>query len=146
MARVRIHTNAPREIHLLLASKRLAIHRGVRDTVRNHAVLIQREIVRTMTHDPKTGRIYNRGGRIHQASAAGESPAVDTGNLVNNIRYALGNSGLSYIGRVYTNVSYARYLENGTRNMARRPAFIPSLNKYRSSFIRAITAMIENTG
>lgn len=35
---------------------------------------------------PKSGREYNRKGRIHIASAPGEAPAVDTGFLVNSIQ------------------------------------------------------------
>ena len=34
---------------------------------------------------PKTGRIYRHGNVEHQASAPGEAPATDTGNLVNSI-------------------------------------------------------------
>ena len=34
---------------------------------------------------PKTGRIYRHGKVEHQASAPGEAPATDTGNLVNSI-------------------------------------------------------------
>lgn len=34
----------------------------------------------------KTGREYVRRGRIHVASAPGEAPAVDTGNLFNSIQ------------------------------------------------------------
>lgn len=30
---------------------------------------------------PKSGRSYSRGGKLHIASAPGEPPAVDTGNL-----------------------------------------------------------------
>ena len=33
---------------------------------------------------PKTGRIYKRGNVTHQASAPGEAPATDTGNLANS--------------------------------------------------------------
>ena len=34
---------------------------------------------------PRTGRIYRRGGVVHQASAPGEAPASDTGELRQSI-------------------------------------------------------------
>lgn len=140
--RVQLHTNAPREIHFLLARSKLAIELGVRERVINYTVLIQREIVRTMTEDPKTGRFYRRSGRWHQASAAGESPAVDSGRLVNSIRSALHVNNGTYQGQVFTSVSYAKYLEHGTSQMAKRPAFAPSLDKYKTSFIASIRQLI----
>jgi hypothetical protein len=36
--------------------------------------------------EPKSGKIYPRGkDRFHQASAGGEAPAVDSGNLIGSI-------------------------------------------------------------
>ena len=36
-----------------------------------------------------SGRTYNRRGRIHQASARGQRPAIDTGTLLNSINATL---------------------------------------------------------
>jgi hypothetical protein len=37
---------------------------------------------------PRTGKRYRRGGNaIHVASAPGEPPAIDSGNLVNSFQY-----------------------------------------------------------
>jgi phage gpG-like protein len=63
---------------------------------------------------PKHGRLYGR----HRASAPGESPAVDSGNLITSIAIVSENSLEAKIG---TPVEYAAYLEHGTSRMAARP-------------------------
>lgn len=70
---------------------------------------------------PKTGRIYNRGGRVHQASAPLESPATDTGKLASSIYYKQNNKMSATIG---SNLDYAYYLEYGTMNIKPRPTWI----------------------
>jgi hypothetical protein len=53
--------------------------------VRAIAFGVEAEMKLEMT-GPKSGREYNRRGRIHIASARGEAPAVDTGFLINSIQ------------------------------------------------------------
>lgn len=77
---------------------------------------------------PKSGRIYkvSRTGKLHQASAPGEAPAIDTGNLVNSIKHErAGEEG----ARTYTHTEYAAHLEFGTAKMAPRPFMTPAMVK-----------------
>lgn len=53
--------------------------------VRTVAFSIERRVKTSMV-GPKSGRVYKRGKRKHRASAPGETPAIDTGNLINSIR------------------------------------------------------------
>jgi hypothetical protein len=53
--------------------------------VRQIAFGIEGEMKILMT-GPKSGNVYIRRGRSHQASAPGEAPAVDTGFLINSIQ------------------------------------------------------------
>lgn len=76
---------------------------------------------------PKSGRIYGS----HRASAPGEAPAMDTGNLVNSIQTEKEAPGA---WTVYTNVDYAAYLELGTVYMEPRPAFIPAAEHWAQGF------------
>jgi len=47
---------------------------------------VKDEAIRSMKHDPKSGRYYyGRSGKVYQASAPGEAPAVDTGSLVRSM-------------------------------------------------------------
>lgn len=63
---------------------------------------------------PRGGIQYGK----HKASAPGEPPAVDTGDLLASI-YAKGPTGLT--AEMGAAESYAGYLEEGTRFMAARP-------------------------
>ena len=76
---------------------------------------------------PKSGRIYPPKG--HQASAGGEAPAIDTGNLANSISTELlssdSNSAWAQVG---TGVEYAEPLEFGTSTMEARPFMRPAFD------------------
>jgi hypothetical protein len=70
-----------------------------------------------MATDTHTGRIYSRGGgagfrHYHQASARGQSPAIDTFNLTNSLKDEK-TAGLSH--RVYVDdlqAPYGKYLQD----------------------------------
>jgi HK97 gp10 family phage protein len=63
----------------------------------------------------------------HQASAPGEPPAIDTGNLVNSIKTELVSSNeQSALAQVGTGVEYAEPLEFGTSRIAPRPFMRPA--------------------
>jgi hypothetical protein len=62
---------------------------------------------------PKTGRQYRRkGGIIHQASAPGESPATDTGNLASDI-FTTSGIGPTIRSEVNVGAEYGAALEFG---------------------------------
>lgn len=83
------------------------------------AGIVREEIVRLIQQTPKTGLIYTRRGITHQASAPGEPPASDTGNLVQNITVEINAQQLSAL--VVSNADYADALEFGTTKMEPRP-------------------------
>lgn len=73
---------------------------------------------------PKHGAEYPRGkGAVHQASAPGEAPAVDTGHLWNSIQTEMVGR---FSGVVFTNAEYAPALEFGSVHVAARPFFTPA--------------------
>lgn len=79
--------------------------------------------------EPKSGRMYG----THRASAPGESPAVDSGNLKGSITTIMASS---LEAKIATPVGYAKYLEDGTSRMAARPLWertatesLPTLEK-----------------
>jgi hypothetical protein len=73
----------------------------------------------------KTGRIYSavvRGKRVrHRASAPGEVPANLSGDLQRSIAFIVNGGNQMTFG---ANTKYARWLEEGTKNMAPRPYMI----------------------
>ena len=91
---------------------------------------------------PKSGRLYPRsGGRVHQASAPGEAPAVDYGMLANSIQTTFAFGGLT--GFASSNMEYATMLEFGTMRKARRPFFGPAANAERGDFVQAMKKIIK---
>jgi HK97 gp10 family phage protein len=77
----------------------------------------------SMSAASHTGLIYGK----HQASAPGETPAVDTGILVNSINTELVSSSASEAwSQVGTGVEYAEWLEFGTSRIEKRPFMRPA--------------------
>lgn len=81
--------------------------------VRKGAAFIEGALKTSMA-EPKSGGRYGD----HIASAPGESPAVDSGNLIGSITQIFPSTLEAKIG---TPVEYALYLEDGTGRMAARP-------------------------
>ncbi len=85
--------------------------------------------VRGIQRGPASGRVYTRGGITHQASAPGQYPMSDTGELGTSVRVN-GIEGLgSDIVSVGTNVRHGFFLEFGTSNMLPRPWLTPSFEQ-----------------
>ena len=63
------------------------------------------------------------------ASAPGQFPKTDTGNLVNNISTQTKTQGTTVIGMIISSAEYSKHLEFGTRHMAARPFMQPSLDR-----------------
>src|SRR4051812_5470710 len=102
-----------------LSQKSAAIQKNVEAEL-NKAMYASAEHVaseykRSILSGAKTGRIYTRRSVQHRASAPGESPASDTGKLVNSISIQL-ESTLAAIMKVAT--KYALGLELGTSKIA----------------------------
>lgn len=86
--------------------------------VRKGAAYIEGEAKSSMA-ETKSGEEYERkGGKVHVASAPGESPANDSSNYTGTIQPIFESTLEAKIG---TPVEYANYLEEGTENMEERP-------------------------
>lgn len=83
------------------------------------ALKIRATAVDLVQKGPKTGITYGN----HQASSPGESPATDTGNLVNSIKVKKGDKDTWF---VVAGAGYASYLEFGTERMEARPFMTPA--------------------
>jgi hypothetical protein len=123
------------------------------------ALLVNSDIKKRIQRGPKTGRKYDQifrtiNGRAvpvgpragnnlsatHQASAPGESPATDTGVLVNSIAFKQVSK---LTAEVESRLAYATYLEFGTRAMAARPAWLPAIEKMRPEFAKRVADAIR---
>lgn len=109
--------NGPHVVDVVRAATVQGLHRGVED--------VANEAVSLILNTPKTGRVYRRGGVAHQASAPGEAPASDTGQLVNSVSTSVDESRLS--GNVNFGSDHAAAMEYGTSRVAPRPYARPAV-------------------
>lgn len=96
------------------------IARGVRAA----ALTAEGELIDILSVPPvRTGRIYSRtGGKTHQASAPGEAPAPDTGDLRQSVAsLPIERRARSVRAKVGTSSDHAEHTELGTEKMAPRP-------------------------
>ncbi|MFH0980642.1 MAG: hypothetical protein V2A79_03775 [Planctomycetota bacterium] len=83
----------------------------------------------------KSGRMYGQ----HQASAPGEAPAIDTGQLADSIQTEVSGSK----GMVYTNSEHGPHMEWGTHDISPRPFFAPAAEAERKPAADALVAAIR---
>jgi hypothetical protein len=76
----------------------------------------------------RSGKVYKRRSITHQASAPGEFPKTDTGELANNITVRK-NGFADYDAGSRQQAPHGFWLEFGTRFMAKRPWLTPSFNE-----------------
>jgi len=112
---------------------------NIRKAMTKSGMLVRNEAINSIARGVKTGPIVTKynPSRTHQASAAGEAPASDTGRLVNSISQDVVREGRNFVGRVIASTDYAIHLEFGTSKMAARPFLQPAL-RTNSKKIRAI--------
>ncbi len=96
------------------------------NTVRNHAV-------ETLSGS-RSGKTYKVPGTqtTYTASAPGEPPAVQTGELSQSIATEVEGEGRDIVGRVGTDKKQGLMTEFGTKNMAPRPWLRPSFERQES--------------
>ena len=102
------------------------------------AMMVQGRIVDSIQRDPKTGAVYGN----HQASAPGQPPATDTGQLVRSITMSVEGTEGEVVGVIRASAPYAAMLEFGTSNIAPRPYMQPGLESQR----RKIEEMFKKGG
>lgn len=100
-------------------------------------------VKRSMNSGSHSGRTYRRGKKIHIASAPGEAPAIDYGNLVNSISAQLLSTGQQAVAEVSTNSEAGPMLELGTAKMAARPFFRPAVDEHEDEIMDAATMALK---
>ena len=113
------------------------LEKPFREVIAGGAQLIRGEAIRSIQTGPKSGRVYEKYNprRTHRASAPGQAPASDTGNLVSQIRVRQENKDLI---KVESNALYSSFLEFGTSKMLARPFLFPATEKSRPKIAQAV--------
>jgi HK97 gp10 family phage protein len=78
----------------------------------------------------KSGRQYYKNGARHTASAPGQSPANQTGDLVKSIKVSKSKNKAT----ISISKNYAVFLEFGTSKMRPRPFILPAFQKTKKWF------------
>ena len=98
---------------------------------------------RLLQKGPKSGITYRKYNprRMHQASREGEAPATDTGFLVSS--GFTEDRPLDLEVDIGFDAAYAKHLEYGTRNMAKRPFMKPTVSAWRKRIPKIMGAKIR---
>jgi len=92
-----------------------------------------------IANPPKSGKIYMHGKVAHQASAPGEAPATDIGQLYDS--FSTKRDGAE--ARVDVHSEYAEALEFGSSKMAARPYLRPAMDEHKDAIIEAVASNFE---
>lgn len=117
---------------------------AIADAVEATALNVQGDAVKSIQRGTKGGRTYVKydPNRTHKASAPGEAPSSDTGQLAGSIQVVDGAFDHAFVG---SDLDYAEWLEFGTRDMEERPWLRPAVEKNRPLFRKRLIAAIRAT-
>jgi len=101
---------------------------------------VRNETLETLSGS-RSGRVYRVPGtkKTYQASAPGEAPAQQLGDLRKSVTGGLKKEGRNIIGYVGTGLDYGPMLEYGTSKMAPRPWLRISFEKSMAEVKRIFT-------
>lgn len=107
---------------------------GIADEVRKamavSIIATMNRVKRNLVGGTRSGKVYTAGrSGPHRASAKGEPPHSDFGDLVRGIRHEIDLDGAG--GSVVSHVNYSKFLEFGTRHMGARPFLFPASEEER---------------
>ncbi len=107
------------------------------EVVKGGGQLIRTEAIKSIQTGAKSGVMYQKYNprREHRASAPGQAPASDTGNLVSKIIVKQKSSDVVH---VESNANYSAFLEYGTSKMQPRPFMLPAFEKSKKPILNAV--------
>lgn len=122
-----------------LQQMKKAADKAAENEVNRARLAVETTAKKLIQKPPKTGEMYKRGNKWHQASAPGESPATDTGTLVSSIESKMEvlRPGVAS-AVVWTEKLYGKFLEFGTSKMEPRPFMTPAVEQNRAKFPKAL--------
>jgi len=112
------------------------------EIVKGGGQLIRGEAIKSIQTGAKSGVMYQMYNprREHRASAPGQAPASDTGNLVSKI--VVRQKGAN-VTNVESNANYSAFLEYGTSKMQPRPFMLPAFEKSKKPIINAVLNRVK---
>ena len=113
------------------------------EIVKGGGQFIRGEAIKSIQAGAKSGIVYEKYNprRSHRASAPGQAPASDTGNLVSKIIVKQKSKNIT---NVESNADYSAFLEYGTSKMEPRPFMLPAFEKSKKPIINAVLKRVKN--
>jgi len=107
------------------------------EVVKGGGQQIRNEAIKSIQTGAKSGVMYQKYNprREHRASAPGQAPASDTGNLVSKIIVRQKSQDVT---SVESNANYSAFLEYGTSKMQPRPFMLPAFEKSKKPIMNAV--------
>lgn len=100
---------------------------------------IRTDSIRSIQRSPAVGRQYPSGKQTHIASAAGNPPRTDTGELVRMINSKVGQLEAEVVSKA----PYSSHLEFGTVKMRARPFLFPAFEREMVGFKRRLADLVK---
>ena len=121
----------------------LRIQQGIKNLVGRYAIKLEQEAIKDAV-SIKSGVKYSN--LPNQSSAPGETPAEQSGQLLQSIVAKFANEGLQVA--VGPTVDYAVYLHEGKKEQpdTKRPIMEPALERLTMPFMEDIMTMIRRIG
>jgi hypothetical protein len=92
---------------------------------------IHGDTVKKLNQGKRSGTIYKKGAnRYHQASAVGEYPKTDTGQLASSLYFDMEGEGSKVTGNFGTKAAHGKHLEYKPAAQGGRPWLKPQFDKY----------------
>ena len=111
------------------------------EAVLKGALILETEVKTSMATASHSGRTY----KGHKASAPGETPATDTGVLINSLISRLESATPKRAKATFgPTVEYGVYLEYGTSKMEKRPYLRPAFDKKLSTIESTIREYVTS--
>lgn len=144
MSGLRSRVIGKRELERALVRKAKQYEQATKAGLSAWAQLVRNHAVQAVQKGPKTGEVYVRGKVKHQASAPGQAPATDTGNLAGSIGWNVDAQTLT--ADVFASAAYAVHLELGTRHIKPRPFMVPALDATADKGLAIFKATLARAG
>ena len=113
-----------------------AVNRGAKMEMGKLIAEMHEEVVTTISRGGRSGRVYGN----HQASAPGEAPKTDTGELVASMRPSVLSTKRHIEGTISADAKHAAPLEFKPASRGGRPFMRPLYKRWR----RRITKRLEH--
>jgi len=142
--RVKARLQGDRELARAFEKAGINAEEAITEIVQEATLSLQGLVIRSVQRGPAMGRTYVKytPNRTHTASAPGQPPMTDTGDLANSIKWQMrGMDG--YVFSRLDSPPYPLYLEFGTKNMQARPFFRPAVERERPKFVKRYDRLID---